>query len=115
MTAEELYEVSPYKNLCTICGIDLGYNNPRQYCGKTYCPQQFEYQDKKDYKANSIEEAEDYCYCEYYINEETHEGIEKTCNFCLALGGVCECSENDDNKCKLCEIRQSINGKPKNQ
>tara|TARA_B100000900_G_scaffold347778_1_gene313117 strand:- start:1283 stop:1480 length:198 start_codon:yes stop_codon:yes gene_type:complete len=25
------------KNLCTECGIDMGDNNPRQLCGKTYC------------------------------------------------------------------------------
>ena len=22
---------------CTLCGIDMGKNNPRQYCRKTYC------------------------------------------------------------------------------
>lgn len=22
---------------CLKCGIDMGYNNPRQLCGKTYC------------------------------------------------------------------------------
>ena len=31
------YEESYFKNLCVQCGIDLGYMNPRQYCGKTYC------------------------------------------------------------------------------
>jgi len=31
------YEDSNLKNLCVECGIDLGYMNPRQYCGKTYC------------------------------------------------------------------------------
>ena len=25
------------KNLCVECGIDIGYQNPRQYCGKTHC------------------------------------------------------------------------------
>jgi hypothetical protein len=25
------------KNLCVECGVDMGYCNPRQYCGKTYC------------------------------------------------------------------------------
>uniref|UniRef100_A0A6C0ADF5 Uncharacterized protein n=1 Tax=viral metagenome TaxID=1070528 RepID=A0A6C0ADF5_9ZZZZ len=24
---------------CTICGIDIGKNNPRQLCEKTYCPE----------------------------------------------------------------------------
>jgi len=23
---------------CLNCGIDMGPNNPRQLCGKTYCP-----------------------------------------------------------------------------
>ena len=27
-----------YKNLCISCGVDIGYDNPRQYCCKTYCP-----------------------------------------------------------------------------
>ena len=25
------------KNLCIECGIDIGDNNQRQLCGKTYC------------------------------------------------------------------------------
>jgi hypothetical protein len=25
------------KNLCVNCNIDIGPNNPRQLCGKTYC------------------------------------------------------------------------------
>jgi len=24
-------------NFCVMCGINLGYNNPRQLCRKTYC------------------------------------------------------------------------------
>ena len=27
-----------YANFCVICGVNLGYENPRQLCGKTYCP-----------------------------------------------------------------------------
>ena len=23
---------------CIGCGVDMGINNPRQYCAKTYCP-----------------------------------------------------------------------------
>ena len=26
------------KNLCVGCGVDMGHDNPRQYCKKTYCP-----------------------------------------------------------------------------
>lgn len=25
------------QNLCTVCGIDMGPQNPRQLCGKIYC------------------------------------------------------------------------------
>jgi hypothetical protein len=25
-------------NYCISCGVDMGENNPRQYCRKTYCP-----------------------------------------------------------------------------
>lgn len=25
------------RNLCVICGVDMGPNNPRQLCRKTYC------------------------------------------------------------------------------
>ena len=28
-------------NRCIICGVDMGYCNPRQLCCKTYCPEQF--------------------------------------------------------------------------
>lgn len=31
-------ESEEYKNLCIICGVDIGSTNPRQYCYKTYCP-----------------------------------------------------------------------------
>lgn len=27
-----------YYNKCICCGINLGENNPRQYCMKTFCP-----------------------------------------------------------------------------
>lgn len=35
---DEMFELgfSP-RNLCAICGIDLGPQNPRQLCRKTYC------------------------------------------------------------------------------
>jgi hypothetical protein len=36
------YENSEIKNLCIECGVDMGYCNPRQYCGKTYCLNQTE-------------------------------------------------------------------------
>lgn len=28
-------------NLCVSCGMDLGSENPRQYCRKTWCPVEF--------------------------------------------------------------------------
>jgi len=28
----------PPKNLCLICGVDMGDQNPRQLCAKSYCP-----------------------------------------------------------------------------
>jgi hypothetical protein len=34
---QDKYEASEIKNTCIECGIDMGYMNPRQYCGKTYC------------------------------------------------------------------------------
>lgn len=30
-------ESDSYKNLCTLCGVDMGSMNPRQLCGKTHC------------------------------------------------------------------------------
>ena len=32
---EKIVEI---KNLCVVCGVDIGDDNPRQYCMKTYCP-----------------------------------------------------------------------------
>jgi hypothetical protein len=32
-----MYNMYEIKNLCVECGVDMGYCNPRQYCGKTYC------------------------------------------------------------------------------
>ena len=31
------YEKNPDKNLCIECKVDMGFCNPRQLCGKTYC------------------------------------------------------------------------------
>ena len=28
------------QNRCIVCGIDMGEDNPRQYCEKTYCPEE---------------------------------------------------------------------------
>lgn len=33
-------------NLCTVCGCDMGDCNPRQLCCKTYCPMQWELDEK---------------------------------------------------------------------
>ena len=30
------------QNKCIVCGIDMGDDNPRQYCEKTYCPEMSE-------------------------------------------------------------------------
>ena len=35
--ASEEVSVYIFKNLCVICGSDMGPNNPRQLCGKTMC------------------------------------------------------------------------------
>lgn len=29
------------KNRCIICKVDMGDNNPRQYCRKTYCESEY--------------------------------------------------------------------------
>ena len=34
---DDTYENGEPKNRCIICKIDLGINNPRQYCAKRYC------------------------------------------------------------------------------
>lgn len=34
----EYSEVAEMENLCIGCGINMGKDNPRQYCHKTYCP-----------------------------------------------------------------------------
>lgn len=34
------YEEGQQRNLCCVCKEDLGAQNPRQLCRKTYCPEQ---------------------------------------------------------------------------
>lgn len=36
---DELIISEPPLNCCIVCGIDMGEENPRQYCEKTYCPE----------------------------------------------------------------------------
>ena len=38
-------------NFCAVCGINMGDNNPRQLCRKTYCPREDE---DYDYKKKKI-------------------------------------------------------------
>ena len=45
------YAEQQIKNLCTVCSIDMGENNPRQLCGKTRCL--YKYDD------DDVEEEED--------------------------------------------------------
>jgi hypothetical protein len=33
-------EEEPVINRCIVCGVDMGEDNPRQYCEKTYCPEE---------------------------------------------------------------------------
>lgn len=43
----DFYGFQKSLNLCTVCGIDLGEQNPRQYCNKGYCPKQYIFDNKK--------------------------------------------------------------------
>ena len=36
----DMDEEEPVINRCIVCGIDMGEDNPRQYCEKTYCPEE---------------------------------------------------------------------------
>ena len=44
-----------YANFCVSCKLNLGYNNSRQYCCKTYCP--YEYLDEAD--SNDTDDTDD--------------------------------------------------------
>lgn len=35
---KQFYKCIKESNYCISCGVDMGENNPRQYCCKTYCP-----------------------------------------------------------------------------
>jgi hypothetical protein len=37
-------------NFCVVCGINMGDNNPRQLCKKTYCPRDDEEYEYKKHK-----------------------------------------------------------------
>tara|TARA_A100001015_G_scaffold286432_1_gene355091 strand:- start:53 stop:457 length:405 start_codon:yes stop_codon:yes gene_type:complete len=39
-TRESLPEYGTTRNLCIVCKVDMGPNNPRQLCCKTYCDQE---------------------------------------------------------------------------
>ena len=36
------------ENRCLVCGIDMGYCNPRQLCMKTYCPEELYSSESED-------------------------------------------------------------------
>ena len=62
------YAEQQIKNLCTVCSIDMGENNPRQLCGKTRCP--YKYDDDDD---DVVEEEED----EFISNNDFEEQVER--------------------------------------
>ena len=35
---DDIYNDKEVKNECIICGVDMGPDNPRQLCFKTFCP-----------------------------------------------------------------------------
>jgi hypothetical protein len=52
------------KNLCIICKVDMGSNNPRQLCRKTYCENEEDHEDNKfaeicPYDDKDIKQAKD--------------------------------------------------------
>ena len=42
------------KNTCMICGVDMGDCNPRQYCCKTYCPEDTQQSQSDDVQLDDI-------------------------------------------------------------
>lgn len=38
---DDNYDNYDGSNCCLVCGIDMGYCNPRQLCMKTYCPEEY--------------------------------------------------------------------------
>ena len=47
--SEESYETnSSETNRCIICNVDMGPENPRQLCRKTWCPKEFDENDSSD-------------------------------------------------------------------
>ena len=40
---------SEIKNLCTLCGVDMGPQNPRQLCGKTRCLEKGHWWEQEQY------------------------------------------------------------------
>ena len=50
-------------NLCVECGVDMGYCNPRQYCGKTYCENEKYITELKDEFSDAIRMSSSPCLC----------------------------------------------------
>jgi hypothetical protein len=55
--AEENYT---QKNLCQGCNVDMGVNNPRQYCCKTYCPEEEQKKEANNKIINDQKFAKEY-------------------------------------------------------
>ena len=39
ITSADVFTEESLENLCVDCGAKMGWDNPRQYCGKVYCTQ----------------------------------------------------------------------------
>lgn len=65
---------SEVKNLCTVCGVDMGSMNPRQYCYKTYCPEELDLDSEIQEIMSTHEKTESKTekYTLVYMNTRSH-------------------------------------------
>lgn len=102
------------KNLCVICKVDMGSNNPRQLCKKTYC------ENEKDNKLCENMDCERFP-PDWDFDEDTEENYQegqwKKCALCIGyfdddgLGDILFIEEQPNNQraeCNLCGKNRNI-------
>ena len=82
-------------NRCLVCNVDMGPENGRQLCYKTYCPNAYQLSETESSETESSDTVEDAIDVK---SEESHETNSSETNRCI----ICNVDMGPENSRQLC-------------